>query len=213
LEAAEVTLPRGRSVRSRGMIARAKLRLIGLAELVDDLIWLSQSKSMNPPYRKEKISPFSMAQRAVQEVVEKARKKGIRIGVSGSTKARINADPRAFLRVLSNLLDNAVKYTPAKKGDISLQIEDMGDWLVVTVSDSGIGIPEEEQSGLFQEFMRGSNARSTREPGTGLGLTIVKRILDWHGGKVKMVSKRDGGTRVETWWPPASINETRRGAS
>jgi signal transduction histidine kinase len=71
----------------------------------------------------------------------------------------------------------------------------------MSVEDPGIGIPETEQTGLFQEFVRASNARSSGQPGTGLGLAIVKRVLDWHGGQVEIHSEQGLGTRVVTKWP------------
>jgi signal transduction histidine kinase len=183
-----------------------------LAELVDDLTWLTQSKSPIAPYHRENLNPVALAQRAMQEVEEKARRKGIKVRLAAPSKKRIFADPWAFQRVISNLLDNAVKYTPSRGGEVKLGIVEKNGFLILTVSDSGIGVPEEEQSLMFQEFMRASNARSLGEPGTGLGLAIVKRILEWHGGQVKMVSRKGEGTRVETWWPLAEKVESGRKA-
>jgi signal transduction histidine kinase len=77
----------------------------------------------------------------------------------------------------------------------------MGDWLVVSVEDEGIGIPPKQQQKIFEEFFRGTNAKTVEKFGTGLGLSIVKRIMDWHGGKVNFVSTNKQGTKVETWWP------------
>lgn len=203
LEAAEATWPKGRALRSRGMVERAKSRLGAVSELMDDLIWLSQAKSPDPPYRREEVDPCALVRRAAQDLEEKPGTRGLKILVEGI--ANLNrpfwADPRAFRRVADNLLENAVKYTPLDRGAIVVRLEEQGRWLVLSVEDSGIGIPETEQTGLFQEFVRASNARSSGQPGTGLGLAIVKRILDWHGGTVAIHSQQGKGTQVETRWP------------
>jgi signal transduction histidine kinase len=203
LEAAEATWPKGRALRSKGMVERAKARLGAVAELMDDLIWLSQAKSSDPPYRREDVDPCALARRSAQDLEEKAGIPGLKILVEGmpNLKRAFWADPRAFRRVADNLLENAVKYTPLDRGPIVVRLEDQGRWLVLSVEDPGIGIPETEQTGLFQEFVRASNARSSGQPGTGLGLAIVKRILDWHGGTVEIHSQQGKGTRVETKWP------------
>jgi len=203
LEAAEATWPKGRALRSKGMVERAKSRLDAVSELMDDLIWLSQAKSPDPPYRREEVDPCALVRRAAQDLEEKPGSRGLKIVVEGI--ADLNrpfwADPRAFRRVADNLLENAVKYTPLDRGAIVVRLEEQGRWLVLSVEDPGIGIPETEQKGLFQEFVRASNARSSGQPGTGLGLAIVKRILDWHGGTVAIHSQQGKGTRVETKWP------------
>jgi signal transduction histidine kinase len=203
LEAAEAIWPAGKALRSKGMVDRAKSRLGAVSELMDDLIWLSQAKSTDPPYRREEVNPSALVRRAAQDLEEKNGVRGPKIVVQGSpsVKHAFWADPRAFRRVVDNLLENAVKYTPEGKGPIVVRLEDQDRWLVMSVEDPGIGIPVTEQTGLFQEFVRASNARSSGQPGTGLGLAIVKRILDWHGGSVEIHSEQGKGTRVETKWP------------
>lgn len=205
LEAAEATWPKGKALRAKDMIDRAKSRLGAVADLMDDLIWLSQAKSTDPPYRREEVNPSALARRAAQDLEEKIGPQGPKIVVQAvaGLKRPFWADPRAFRRVLDNLLENAAKYTPAGKGPITVRLEDEERFLVLSVEDPGIGIPETEQTGLFQEFVRASNARSSGQPGTGLGLAIVKRILDWHGGQVEIHSQQGKGTRVVTRWPLA----------
>jgi len=203
LEAAEATWPKGKAARSKDMVDRAKSRLGAVSELMDDLIWLSQAKSTDPPYRREEIDPSALARRAAQDLEEKIGPKGPGIVVQGASSVRraLWADPRAFRRVVDNLLENAVKYTPSGRGPIKVRLEEQERWLLVSVEDPGIGIPDTERTGLFQEFVRASNARSSGLPGTGLGLAIVKRILDWHGGEVEILSEQGKGTRVVTRWP------------
>lgn len=96
-------------------------------------------------------------------------------------------------QVLINLLENALKFTPTQ-GVIALQVERNADELIVTVSDSGIGIPPEDLPHMFERFHRGRNV--TDYPGNGLGLAIVKAIVDAHGGRLEVQSQAGQGTQI-----------------
>lgn len=107
--------------------------------------------------------------------------------------ATITADTRLFHIITSNLLSNAVKYTP-EGGQVRFGYTVSGEELVITVSDSGIGIPEEEQASLFQKFFRASNAQKHKSGGTGLGLYIVKQSVEQLGGEISFTSNVEEGT-------------------
>jgi signal transduction histidine kinase len=109
-------------------------------------------------------------------------------------------DPYQIERVLTNLLSNAVKFTPAG-GEVVVSIHEDGDDVVLSVSDTGIGIPQEEQPELFTRFFRASNAVEASIPGTGLGLTIVRNIIANHNGEVKLRSEPGEGTTVTVRLP------------
>ena len=96
-------------------------------------------------------------------------------------------------RILVNLLSNAAKFTPAE-GSIALTVATVEQNIVVQLSDTGLGIPEEDQKHLFTEFYRGSNADGQRNAGTGLGLAIAKYLAEMHGGKIGVESKVGEGT-------------------
>ena len=102
------------------------------------------------------------------------------------------ADPARIEQVLSNLLSNAIKYTPPG-GEIELRVEDTQPFVSVSVADNGIGIPPEEQGGLFEKFYRTSSGRRTTG-GTGLGLAIARSIVDLHGGAIRCDSDGQHGT-------------------
>ncbi len=103
-------------------------------------------------------------------------------------------------RALLNLLVNAVKFTPTG-GTVSLRAQRQGADLVFTISDSGVGIPFEEQDRLFTRFFRSSTATALEIRGTGLGLVIVKRIVEEHGGTITIDSTPDVGTTVTVTIP------------
>ena len=105
----------------------------------------------------------------------------------------VDGDAEQLDRVLVNLLSNAVKYTP-RGGDVSLSLVREEDSAVLTVSDTGIGIPEKDQASLFTRFFRASNAVDRALPGSGLGLSIVRTIVANHRGDISFVSAEGRGT-------------------
>lgn len=107
----------------------------------------------------------------------------------------VHGDTEQLDRVLMNLLSNAVKFTP-KGGRVSVRAAAEDGEAVLSVSDTGIGIPEEEQKDLFTRFFRASNATALAVPGTGLGLTIVRKIVANHGGDLGIRSQEGKGTTV-----------------
>jgi two-component system phosphate regulon sensor histidine kinase PhoR len=112
----------------------------------------------------------------------------------------IRADPTRLQEVLCNLLDNAVKYSHPG-GKIRLQANRLNDDVVLTVSDTGVGISEADLPRIFERFYRTDKARSRELGGTGLGLSIVKHIAQMHGGTVEAESTFGQGTSIRVTLP------------
>jgi two-component system, OmpR family, phosphate regulon sensor histidine kinase PhoR len=93
------------------------------------------------------------------------------------------ADKEAMRIIFTNLIDNSVKYTP-NKGHVWIHTEQNGLYVKVKVKDDGIGMQPDEKERIFDEFFRAKNAYSAHVPGTGLGLSLVKRLLDMHHGTI-----------------------------
>jgi signal transduction histidine kinase len=107
----------------------------------------------------------------------------------------VDGDVEQLDRVLVNLLSNAVKYTP-RGGSVALALACLADMAVLTVADTGIGIPEKDQGPLFTRFFRASNAVEAAIPGSGLGLSIVRTIVANHHGDISVQSAQDRGTTI-----------------
>jgi two-component system, OmpR family, sensor histidine kinase VicK len=105
----------------------------------------------------------------------------------------INLDEPKFMQILNNLMTNSLKFT-REGGTISINVEDQKDSVLFTFSDDGIGIPKEYQSDIFNKFTDARRKGLHGEPSVGLGLSIVKTIVDWHKGKIWFESKENEGT-------------------
>jgi len=114
----------------------------------------------------------------------------------------VMGDPEQLDRALANLLSNAVKFTP-DGGRVSLAVRAEPEWVRLTVSDTGIGIPPQDQPQLFQRFFRSSNVAELQIQGTGLGLSIVHSIVQSHGGTIDVESELGEGTSFTVRLPRA----------
>ncbi len=174
-----------------------------LAKVIDDLLLLS--KVGDPHYP---IIPVPVdVRRTLDEVLDlssmAADRKSLDIVVEApGTPVLANGDADELDRVFANLVSNAVKYTPAgRRITISLALEDGA--VVLRCTDQGIGISEEDQGKLFQEFFRSTNPQAVAEPGTGLGLAIVKRIVERHNGQIGLTSVLGQGSTFTVSLPAA----------
>jgi signal transduction histidine kinase len=111
------------------------------------------------------------------------------------------ADSRRLEQVLSNVLENAVKYSP-QGGTVEVSIRAEGSGVLLSVSDHGIGLPAGTAESIFEPFGRASNARRRQLPGMGLGLYISRQIVEQHGGRISAASDGEGsGTQISIWLP------------
>ena len=95
--------------------------------------------------------------------------------------------------MVTNILQNAINYTP-EHGKINLRLKEVGDCIEIELTDTGLGIPKNEQSRIFDEFYRASNVRKQFANGTGIGLSLVKQIVERHDGKIRVESEEGKGS-------------------
>jgi len=154
-----------------------------------------------------KMAPFSLPDcisKALAGVERKARDKSITVSSNvDPSLGLIVGDGFSINEMLTNLLFNAVKYTPENK-TIRIEAQNMDDYVQITVADTGIGIPGDELGSIFDEFFRASNARKLEKDGTGLGLSIVKQIIERHGGRISVQSRQGQGTKFTVTLPKNS---------
>jgi signal transduction histidine kinase/CHASE3 domain sensor protein len=179
------------------VIARNTRRL---RELIEDMLILSKIESGAFRITRQEVDLTALVESAVAAITPAAAKASVALHTEAYGPLPLNADPDQLDRVLTNLLTNAVKFTPAE-GTVTLTARREGDEMVLVVADTGMGIPQAEQHALFTRFFRAGNAVHLAIPGTGLGLAIVRTIVDNHGGSIDVRSTETVGTTVTVRLP------------
>ena len=184
--------------RVRGVLDR---QVRQLSRLVDDLLDVSRITRGRVELRPEKVDVPVIVEAAVETVRPMAteRKHGLRVQIPEDLPP-IRADPVRLEQVMSNLLTNAVKYTPAG-GRITVEARCEVD-LVLVVRDTGVGIPADLLAQVFDPFVQGGRSLDRSEGGLGIGLTLVKHLVELHGGSCSVHSEgRDRGTEITVRLP------------
>lgn len=165
-----------------------------LSKLVSDLFELAKLEARDTAVHREPFRLDELVQDVVQKFQLRADEKGVGIYVNGGGEPPfVHADIAFIERVIENLLDNALRYTP-RDGSISVSLDRQGDFISVRVSDTGTGIPQDELPGIFERFHQVDRSRRDRSGHSGLGLAITRRILQLHGSDITVESKVNAGT-------------------
>jgi len=182
------------SEQQRNLITRAARRLAALQALLQDLLALGALRGRLPQHRKTELNLTEIARRVSEVILPQAEARGVTLTL------RVPDAPVPFPtaeddmhRLLGNLLDNAVKYTPPG-GVVTVSLTADASRVTLVVADTGIGISPEAMPHVFDEFYRASNAKDMGAEGTGLGLSLVKRIVDLYRGQMHVESKPGKGT-------------------
>ena len=169
-----------------------------LHRLVEDLLFVSRAQAGQAALEVAAVDVEALVRDTVAAVQPEADAAGLELGFDVSAHEQLLLDAHRVGNVLENLLSNALKFTPAG-GSVRVTAEHRDSTLVIRVSDTGIGIPEEDRHHLFDRFFRA--AGSDGVPGAGLGLSIVKAIVDAHRGRVAVHSRLGAGTTFEVSLP------------
>lgn len=180
---------------------------VHLLDLINDILDLSKLESGFLELNKTEFELATVFKRALDTVGVKAEEKHIHLTHSDINElGQYYADERGLQQILLNLLTNAIKFTP-EGGQVSLMATKNDKELKVTISDSGVGISVEDQKIIFDEFRQVEDAQIDRDLGTGLGLTIVKSLVEMHGGQIVVISEVGEGSAFSFTIPNIEIIE------
>lgn len=173
-----------------------------MTALIEDIIRLSHLDEGAEDMNREKLDLYTAAVGAVQNLQSEAQAVGVKLSLSGES-AMLYGIPQLLSVLITNLCDNAIKYN-REGGSVSVTVRTEGDAAVLSVADTGIGIPKEDQDRIFERFYRVDKSRSKKVGGTGLGLSIVKHAAKLHGARISLQSTVGEGTTITVRFPAAN---------
>jgi signal transduction histidine kinase len=177
-----------------------------LLQVINDILDITRIQAGKLELKIESIPLRETCEGAAHFIRLEAEKKNIQVNVIFQQPVRtIIADPQRFKQIMINLLSNAVKFTP-ENGLVGITIDSTGEKTKIEVWDTGIGIAEAEQQMIFTTFYRTSNAGMEDVQGTGLGLALVKNLVEAHGWQIDFESKKDEGSSFMIWIPQTSLD-------
>ena len=169
------------------LAGRSLERIRGMRKLILDLLDATRLESGRKPRQMEAVDLIKVAGMAVETMSGEAQKRGIAIEIHAGSSLSVTADPWEIETIFNNLVSNAVKYN-RDNGRVDVYISAENDGIAIAVSDTGIGISEQDAARLFKEFARIRNADTDTISGSGLGLSIVKKIAALYNGDVSLES-------------------------
>ncbi len=162
-----------------------------LTFMLDEILTLSKAQSVGLEFNPVPVDLDNLCQAIAASMQLNTDQHRIVLKISGELSQQVYADPKLLGQAITNLLNNAIKYSP-EGGDIHFSVACSASEITITVADEGIGIPEADQKYLFELFRRGTNVQNY--PGTGLGLAIVRETLRAHQGSVTLKSQLGQGS-------------------
>ncbi len=165
-----------------------------MIRLVDDIIKLSHLDEGANDMQYETVDLYSLAEKTLQSLQPEAEAAKVSLSLSGSS-AKLYGIPQLLSGIIFNLCDNAIKYN-RENGSVSVEIREEDNRVVLSVADTGIGIPARYQERIFERFYRVDKSHSKENGGTGLGLSIVKHAARLHDAAIELHSTEGGGTTV-----------------
>lgn len=188
----------------RDNVELARRSALRLLKLVDDLLALSRLEAAALELKVVPVNLQEMAARLVAEVVPLAERKQIRVELRGGEGVPpVLGDVEQLERVFLNLLANALKFTP-EGGSVSVAVLEDGGRVQVAIADSGIGIPADQLDRVFERFHQVDGSATRSFGGTGIGLSLVKELMELHQGTVRAESNLGHGTTMRCSFPPAA---------
>lgn len=171
-------------------------KAIDMDRLINELTFYSGIDSNRIPYNFHRINVSEYFRDCIEDVGLELESENIRLNYSNvvSPDTRIIADPEQLKRVINNIISNSIKYMDKPQGVIDIRILDEIDSIRVEIEDNGKGIAAKDLSNIFERFFRADASRNSSKGGSGIGLSIVKKIIEDHGGYIWATSKEGEGT-------------------
>jgi signal transduction histidine kinase len=164
-----------------------------MVQLLDDILTINRAETGKLEFNPCPIALENFCRQFVEEMQLSAGTQHILSFVCKGKSTEVCLDEKLLRSMLANLLSNAIKFSP-KEGQVYFSLTFESDNILLKIQDRGVGIPIEDQKQLFEPFYRGKNVRHI--PGTGLGLVVVKKCVDLHGGSIAITSEVGKGTAV-----------------
>ena len=183
------------------LVARAVDRTEQMLDLIDDLLRYSRLRTAAKDMRREDVELAEIVRRTADLFRPRAEENHVRLDIQVQP-APVRGSRDGLTDLVNNLVSNAIRYTPAG-GSVTVRVGAPGGRARLVVEDTGIGIPEDELSRVFDEFFRGREAKKVSAHGTGLGMTIIRRVVEMHAGRIDVESTPGKGTAFRVTFPPA----------
>ena len=175
------------------VIERSSVRLEGMRKMISDLLDLTRIESGEKQREFADVNLVEIARNALETVAPESGTRNITVTLKTDTPVLFHADKGEIEIIFNNLITNSVKYN-RDNGTVDISIEEKDDLITITVTDTGIGMTEEEAGKLFKDFVRIKNEKTRMITGSGLGLSTVKKLALLYGGDVSVSSTPDSGS-------------------
>lgn len=186
----------------KDILDKGKTATQRMIDLVNDLLNVSRIEEGKFDYNFEEISLYEIIQKTAGIEENKIRERELNFKIISQSEniPKIKGDKEKLFLVFQNLIENAINYT-FKKGSVIINLKSDSENVIAEIEDNGVGIPKSQLNRLFNKFFRGSNVIRMQTEGTGLGLFIVKNIMDRHNGKISVESEEGKGTKITLYFP------------
>ena len=166
--------------------------------LINELTLYSKIDTNRIPYNFNTIPVNAYFDDCADELSLELESRGVEFGYFNyvDTEVKIIADAEQLKRVINNIVNNSMKYMDKEKAKINLRVKDVGDFVQVELEDNGKGIATKDLTNIFERFYRTDASRNSSKGGSGIGLSIVKKIIEEHGGKIWATSREGTGTTM-----------------
>lgn len=166
--------------------------------LINELTFYSKIDTNRIPYTFNKLNVEDYFEDCSEEVGLELETRGIELVYANYVEkdVMVIADGEQIRRVIHNIISNAIKYMDKPKGIIQIRIKDVGDFIQIEIEDNGKGIAAKDLPNIFDRFYRTDSSRNSSQGGSGIGLSIVRKIIEDHGGRIWATSKEGIGTEI-----------------